>query len=93
MSPMPLTSKPSLTTRTQRPERFSSSLTLSASASSVSPASGMYICRGVSRSGSARRAAAGMKPMRRPMACKTSTGSAGHEPRFSSSAFATRFIQ
>jgi len=35
----------------------------------------------------AKRAAAGMYPILRPIACNTNTGSAGHDPAFSSFAF------
>ena len=51
------------------------------------------MCSGQRRSGSASRAAAGMKPILRPMACITSTGSAGEDPAFSSLADCTAMAQ
>ena len=47
------------------------------------------ISSGISRLGSASRAAAGIKPILRPIACSTNTGSAGQLPAFSSLANCT----
>ncbi len=93
LSPIVPTSKPSLMTIMQRPWALSVSFTLSASCSSVAPLSARYIWRGSSRPGSARRAAAGMKPILRPIAWSTSTGSEVQAPAFSSLAFCTMWLQ
>ena len=77
-----------------RSQYFEGGRVLQAAISAIDkPPSYMKINNGISRFGSARRAAAGIYPILRPIACNTKTGSAGLEPRFSSSAFCTIALQ